>query len=62
MEPSSKKTPTKDIKIVELEGAGAFKFASPDGIVTVYSERGKELTYERILWLLEKARHKVLHG
>lgn len=50
------------LKVVKLEGAGAWKYQHPDGIVMVYGPRGEGLTNERINWLLDKAKDRKLHG
>lgn len=52
----------KEIKLVELPGAGAWKYTSGDGVVMVYSKAGTALTNERINWLLNLAKDKNLHG
>lgn len=50
----------KDIKLVKLEGACAVRYNfGGDGTVTIYGENGKELTNERINWLLDKAKDRV---
>lgn len=47
------------LKVVKLNVPGAVRYDCPDGIVTIYGDRGKPLTYERINWLLDMAKERV---
>lgn len=50
----------KNLKIIKIVRPGRYLYETPDGTVTVYGQRGKPLTNERIFWLLELAKKHFL--
>lgn len=57
----TEKPPRKrKLKVISINRPGRYIYNTSHGSVRVYGENGESLTNERILWLLEVAKHEFL--